>query len=338
VTAIGGQGREAFLLGAGFSCALSEAMPDTKALGRGVASRLTHAGHSTELLYGLYGGNFEAWLTQLAEGRPWVSEADNLRDRAMFLEASSLVADIIRMAQRQAGARASWLGRLVTFWHQNRSVVLTLNYDTLIEQAIDDLHLKDNGELVHYSTAYAIPVTSATMRRAGVLAQGFDIETLRLLKLHGSINWYYSGSDSPHGETVYEGGLTYGWDAEYVHVTGDRGLDLLVDKVPFVVPPTGTKSTFFNNETIRAQWSVANEFLRGCRLVVMGYSLPEADHLMRLFLDQSVDEITLVNSDPEIGTHFRRLLPRCQIIDEPWVTATNPIEEFVSALDVLPAE
>jgi hypothetical protein len=70
----------------------------------------------------------------------------------------------------------------------------------------------------------------------------------------------------------------------------------------------------------------------------MGYSLPEADHLMRLFLDQSVNEITLVNSDPEIGPHFRRLLPRCQIIDEPWVTATNPIEEFVSALDVLPAE
>jgi hypothetical protein len=73
-----------------------------------------------------------------------------------------------------------------------------------------------------------------------VLAQGSDIETLRLLKVHGSINWYYSGSDSPHGETVYEGGLTYGWDAEYVHVAGDRGLDLLVDKVPFVVPPTGT--------------------------------------------------------------------------------------------------
>ena len=105
MTAIGGQGRDAFLLGAGFSCALSEVMPDTKALGREVASRLTHAGHSTELLYGLYSGNFEAWLTQLAEGRPWASEADNLRDRAMFLEASSLVADIIRMAQRQAGAR-----------------------------------------------------------------------------------------------------------------------------------------------------------------------------------------------------------------------------------------
>jgi len=333
----GGQGNDAFLLGAGFSHSVSEVMPLTNALGLEIASRLTRQGHNTTLLQGLYRNNFEAWLTQLAEGRPWASEADNLRDRAMFLDASSQVAEIIRMAQRQSGPRAKWLDRLVTFWHQNQSVVLTLNYDTLVEQAVQDLHLKDHGELVHYTSAYAIPVTSANLRRAGVWGADPDIETLRLLKLHGSINWYYSGSDSPHGETVYEGGLTYGWDAEYTHVVGDRGLDLLVDKVPFVVPPTGTKSSFFNNETIRAQWSVASEFLRPCQLVVMGYSLPEADHLMRLFLDQTVaGNITLVNCDPDIGAHFRRLLPRSRIVDEPWVGTPDAIERFVSALTVRP--
>ena len=239
----------------------------------------------------------------LAEGRPWASEADNLRDRAMFLDASSLVGEFIRVAQRQMGQRADWLPRLVTFWHQNRSVVLILNYDTLVEQTVQDLHLRDHGELVHYTSAYAVPVTSANLRRSGVFGADPDIDTLRFLKLHSSINWYYSGSDSPHGETVYERGLTYGWDSEYIPVVGDRGLDLLV-------PPTGTKSSFFNNETIRTQWSVASEFLRPCQLVVMGYSLPEADHLMRLFLDQTVvGNITLVNCDPDIRARFRRLLP-----------------------------
>ena len=184
-----------------------------------------------------------------------------------------------------------------------------------------------------------MPVTSANLRRSGVFGADPDIETLRLLKLHGSINWYYSGSDSPHGETVYEGGLTYGLNSEYVPVVGDRGLDLLVDKVPFFVPPTGTKSSFFNNETIRAQWSVASEFLRPCQLVVMGYSLPEADHLMRLFLDQTVvGNITLVNCDPDIGAHFRRLLPRSRIVDEPWVGTSDAIERFAASLTILPTD
>src|ERR1700722_15905000 len=93
----GGQGNDAFLLGAGFSHAVSEVMPLTNALGLEIASRLTRQGHNTTLLQGLYGNNFEAWLTQLAEGRPWASEADNLRERAMFLDASSQVAEIIRM-------------------------------------------------------------------------------------------------------------------------------------------------------------------------------------------------------------------------------------------------
>lgn len=329
---------DAFLLGAGFSHAVNDEMPLTRELGLEVANELVRRGHDITLLSGLYRNDFEAWLTHLAEGRPWTSEADSLRDRAMFLDASLLVAQVIEDAQRRRAIdRPRWLSHLVTWWHQNESVVLTLNYDTIIEETVQALLLPSGGAgPVHYSSIYAVPISSSRLRRGGI-SEVDDQETLRLLKLHGSINWYYSGSDSPHGETVYEGGLTRGWDSKRIWAVGDRDLDLLVDKVPYVVPPTGTKSSFFNNETIRAQWSVANQFCWPCRMVVMGYSLPEADHLMRLFIEQSVRDraLTLVDSDPNIGEHFRKLLPGFDV-DETWVGTSDTIQRFVEGLSLIP--
>jgi len=89
VSSEGGQGMDAFLLGAGFSKAVSRSMPLTTELGREIAGRLQAQGHDTSAPSELYEGDFEAWLTQLAEGRPWTAEAGALRDRALFLDASS---------------------------------------------------------------------------------------------------------------------------------------------------------------------------------------------------------------------------------------------------------
>lgn len=321
---MGLNGSDAFLLGAGCSHAVSESMPLTNQLGAEVAVQLARYGHDVSILTNQFGGDFEAWMTYLAEGRPWVSEADNLRDRALFLDASHSIADILERSLDRS-ERPAWLSSLVQYWHQSESVVLILNYDTLIEEAFQSLAPRDTHEqLIHYSSVYAIPITSAKLRRAGVLGGG-DPRTMRLLKLHGSINWYYSGSTSTRGETIYEGGLTRGWGAKRTELVGDRDLNLLVDKVPYIVPPTGMKSTFFNNETIRAQWSVGQRFCRGLgSIVIIGYSLPESDRLMRTFLEESMTfrRIILVNSDPKITEHFERLLPTFEI-DDRWVEGSS---------------
>lgn len=328
---------DAFLLGAGFSRAVSAAMPLTNDLGSEIAAHLKAAGHDVSLLTELFGGDFEAWLTHLADGRPWTSEAGNLRDRARFLDASRMIAQILESRQITVSL-PDWFTHLVSWWHTNESVVLTLNDDTLVEEAVQSLHLKDDdGKLVHYSSVYAIPVTSARLRRSAIFGAE-DPNTLRLLKLHGSINWYYSGSEAPRGEAIYEGGLTRGWDSRRIEVVGDRSLNLLVDKVPYVVPPTGTKSSFFENETIRAQWAVGNRFCRETgHLVVMGYSLPVADRLMRVFLEESVTSrrITLVNIDPTTEAHFKHLLPSFAI-DATWVGggSSGPIERFARGLTI----
>jgi hypothetical protein len=315
-------------------------MPLTRGLGEQVAALLTKRGCDTSALTDLYRNDFEAWLTQLAEGRPWTSEADHLRDRAWFLEASTLIGEILRHSQRTAFDRPPWLSRLVTFWHQNRSIVLTLNYDTLIEEAVQRLHLRRVGQLVHYSQVYAVPITSANARRGGMFAAD-PAQTFRLLKLHGSLNWWYSGADSSQGETLYDGGLTQSWDSEYIEVVGDRDTSMVVDKVPYIVPPTGAKTSFFNNETIRAQWRVAEKFLRGGQLVIMGYSLPEADRLMRRFLSDAPlmppVEITLVDCNPEIAEHFRESLPNFTF-NNIWCGTPDAIERFANELQVSDVE
>jgi hypothetical protein len=72
-------------------------------------------------------------------------------------------------------------------------------------------------------------------------------------------------------------------------------------------------------------------------MVVMGYSLPEADHLMRLFIEQSVRDraLTLVDSDPNIGEHFRKLLPGFDV-DETWVGNSDTIQRFAEGLFLIP--
>jgi hypothetical protein len=327
---------DAFLLGAGFSHAVSDAMPVTRELGGQIAKQLTGRGYDTSALRELYGGDFEAWLTQLVEGRPWTTEAEHARDRGLFLDATSLIGQNIRLALRKA-ARPPWLERLVTYWHQNRSVVLSLNYDTIVEEAVQKASLKHDGTLIHYSDIYAVPITSAKLRRAGIFGNDY-VQTFRLLKLHGSINWWYSGSDAARGETLYDGGLTHGWDSEFTEVVGDRDLNLLADKVPYVVPPTGTKSSFFTNETITAQWSVAHRFLRGCQLVVMGYSLPEGDHLMRRFLHEAplmTAEVSLIDCDERIAERYERLLPGFSFSAN-WSGSVDAVERFANQLPISP--
>lgn len=332
---------DVYLLGAGFSKAVSDEMPNTKQLGKAIAERLAQSGHDVSTLAVLFDYDFEAWLSYLAEERPWATPSDNLRNRALFLDASRLIAVQLHWDQsRISGQDRPWLNRLVRYWHRQQSVALTLNYDTLIEEAVQASLTQSSGERVHFPSIYVVPITNPMLRQAGTFG-GKDPDTMRFLKLHGSTNWYYSGSDTPHGETIYYGGLTHGWDASRPEVVGDQSLDPLEDKVPYIVPPTGTKSTFFNNETIRAQWAVAERFARGQgRLVVIGYSLPESDRMMRTFLAEGLGHrpLVLVNSDPGIVHHFRKLLPHQVIEDETWVGRADVVQEFVAALPEAPED
>jgi hypothetical protein len=151
------------------------------------------------------------------------------------------------------------------------STVVTTNYDELIERAFKDL---SGGEVGHGSL-YSVPITNALTRVATVFG-GEVIGPFKLLKLHGSLNWYYSGRDSYYGEPIFDAAVRTGWNTNLDLI--DDAEMAVSDKTPLVIPPTFGKSSFFQNETILTIWRNAWQAVTNAdRLICIGYSLPRSD-------------------------------------------------------------
>jgi hypothetical protein len=86
---------EVFVLGSGFSRALSPEMPLTDELGSQVAARL-----GLDLTF--EGGDFEVWLSRLAEDQLDLTQSENLANRAQFAKASGIVASVLAEAEEEA--------------------------------------------------------------------------------------------------------------------------------------------------------------------------------------------------------------------------------------------
>jgi hypothetical protein len=101
----------------------------------------------------------------------------------------------------------------------------------------------------------------------------------KLLKLHGSLSWWYSGPDAEQSDPIY----WTGWRGRFGEGMQDLWPEfgdesLVVDKVPMLVPPAATKTPFYKNRLLAAQWTQAAEALQNAdELVLMGYSAPVTD-------------------------------------------------------------
>ncbi len=263
---------------------------------------------------GMMRDNFAHALSYLEQAKPWLTEAENLRHRALFLEFSDKIArdldatvsDVIHEVGQKVPA---WLEQLIRHWHEQRCTVLTLNYDTLIETIAATLSF--NGERLTAQQLYPPLLTDAGLRSAG-RGTGQPSESFRLLKLHGSTNWYYSGRRQAYGEPIFfvpplpatDGGP----DARRQH---EFRMKAVADKYPFLIPPVYDKTALLTHETIRALWFEGGDALRRARRVIcMGYSLPESDLTMKHFLRTSCAaraEILIVDPSVEALRNFERL-------------------------------
>lgn len=280
--------QEVYLLGAGFARAILPSMP----LLQDLSARMEHALADTSLIPEPVGAmmweNFAHALSYLEQEKPWVTEADNLRHRALFLEISNAMArDLdatVAQAAEQLGRNVpAWLEQLIRHWH-HRCHVVTLNYDTLIESVAARVRLPP-GDGVHARDIYPPLLTDAALR-SGSPRPGKPRASFRLLKLHGSTDWYYSGRSSARGEPIYfVPPLRAGEPEEHEEREHQERLRAVTDKYPFLIPPIYDKSPLLTHETIRALWFQAGEALQHAeRVVCLGYSLPESDLTMKHFL------------------------------------------------------
>lgn len=284
--------RDVIIAGAGFSRSISDAMPLTDELGRAATD-------NAEILDapGFDGGTFETWLSRLAEPQPYLTEIENLQNQVNFQRLSQAIHDVLRAAQNEvlASGMPEWLRRFVVALHYRRAAVITFNYDLLIEHALTNAGLWDfemnfsQGEDVLWTEMLGdLPgFPPAPARLSGPLK-----ETLSLLKLHGSLNWYWIPTDSI-GTT-----LNF-WDLE--PADGDLHR-YLPGRVPFVVPPASLKSSYFRSPVLRQTWQTAAAALRAAdRVALLGYSLPLTDQVAAGLLSDSVrtgTELMVVNPDP----------------------------------------
>ena len=311
---------EVFILGAGFSKAISRWMPLTRDLSKEVTK--SYAGSLPPEIQSMVEEDFEKALTFLAQQKPWLSEAQNLRHRALYLDLTQVIRGLFRLKNRDpsifgTNSVPEWLQFLICYWHENRCSVISLNYDTLIERFASMLCCWKKTLKIPTGTLYPVPLTPAAQRSAGVIGSD-PIETFRLFKLHGSINWFYSGASDFFGEDIYYvpcfGGVDSafdvfpdGKDREKMHQS------YLSDKVPLIIPPALDKSAFFQHESLRSLWFQAGEAIkRADKIICMGYSLPGSDLTMAQFLKSCAPvkhiPFEVINFEPNRADHFTSVL------------------------------
>ena len=324
---------EVFILGAGFSKAIHSRMPTMDEISTEVLKRLERAGLPTNDLKQL-GNNIELWMTYLCQSQPWLKNYENDQNRAKAGIIRQQIREIVEDRTSEAALSVSpdWLDRLVKAWHSNHNTtIITLNYDTLIERAVRELIINDETVHVPSDQIYP-PYFSNIASRPGVGLWGHrKIDTFSLFKLHGSVNWFYSGRDDFFGETIYYSNVPpLGRD----HLIKEDFLASLArDKESLIIPPVNEKTTYFNNETVKALWREAGiAFRRAKKVFVIGYSLPDSDLGMRLFLsnNQPIPRVPMyiIDINPNTASRYKGCLQSLEILDE-FSKMENPVEEFV---------
>jgi hypothetical protein len=276
-------------------------MPVTDELGREAVSRIVTS--NVPVPEQFRGGAFEEWLSRLAEDQPDLDEAENLQRRALFSQLSHSIAEVVEERQREVWsstpATLGMLFRFVAVLHAWRSPVVTFNYDTLIEQAVDEHCLWDwnvNRKAQHSDILDHMPMRPAANMRWGEEHE----ETFRLLKLHGSLNWWWVPGDVTGG--TINRWVTTGIEAPDSERIAEREREM-PGRSRFIVPPSALKSAFYANPLTRELWRrAARAAAAADELYLVGYSLPRTDLVTVGMLRDRIGpntKVIIVNPDPE---------------------------------------
>ena len=339
--------REVFILGAGFSRAISNRMP---LMGGDLTSAIGKEFSSDPLFRKVPFSNtdIELAMTYLAGQNPWLDEADGFANRALLSRIIQTVWDHIHYKIPEVLSELPecrcWLVQLVHWLHTRAAVVITFNYDTLLERAFRTVMLSDKRnqpERVHPIDLYTIPLIQ--------LGSGMDLyggpwlkHTAEVLKLHGSVNWFYSGRSSYSGEPLYYI-CPMGWSS--LDPTERDARAVVAGRRPLIAPPVSDKSGYFDHEHLRFLWNRAATAIRNARRIYcIGYSLPKTDLAARFLFGAaqppSKVPFVLVNrprmqtleGDVAVETHYRTVLPDTYEVDATYLAEGEPVRSFVRAL------
>jgi hypothetical protein len=310
--------REVFILGAGFSKAISDQMPTLDELGHRIAGPfaktpsfvlLPPAAKAAVSAGRLPGGTLEAWLSHLATAAPFLDTSEQLHNSAIAQELVKLLVDEIERSEAVAlsAAMPYWLRRLVALWDRLDAKVITFNYDTLLEQAVNASEMP----WIDWQGFSAEPVGAVAVNP---------------LKMHGSTNWWWIPGDR---------GL---FAVQPTPLAGRWGQPQPSLPVPgmerFIVPPLASKSDYYDLSFTRQDWMAAREALQGAsRVVLMGYSAPATDltvaSLLSNYADPDTPVVVVDNAPDDIVSRLHQVgLRKAAPFQGP-----DPIRQFAEAYE-----
>jgi hypothetical protein len=170
--------------------------------------------------------------------------------------------------------------------------IITFNQDIQVEKM---LHLMASvrrwaplaDKIFAFPALYGLPpqrsrqVTIPSGPSPDIFDHGGDADNcIRLMKLHGSLNWYSShSSQEPSREAMFR-------PTRVIHITRRRNIDpgmalqstqRQLYTLPVIVPPVTHKSAVLHSNMIDL-WSYAEKRLRDAeKIVIFGYSCPALD-------------------------------------------------------------
>lgn len=325
---------DVFILGAGFSKAVAGNFPVAAQLLEPILERLKDRLNNGTKPHG--GEGFEQWISRLAEDQPHLSADENLERSAAFLRVSQEIGKILieRENVTLTGQMPPWLAKLLFAWHVRQATVISFNYDNLIECGVNSQHLPmfDRNPVSIHDVLNRLPplppsiqneeTRLSNLQGGGMVSMASDDfeqstpwrDTFRLIKLHGSISWYWVPDDAT-GATLQR------WPniGSFGQPAGDQRAEIrrqLPGRESFIAPPSSTKSRYLANPVIRQLWRDAFEALREAdQIFFLGYSIPTQDQAAMSLIVEGIGDrkarIHIVDIDADrVRDNLAKLLVR----------------------------
>jgi hypothetical protein len=237
-------------------------------------------------------------------------------------------AAIARTTNPLSGTSRYGVGALLRHLWRNREdcelTFVTFNQDLVIEKALTNaLDVARYGEIPWsildcYGIDFQQFLIDARDENNVMSTRPLD-ESLKIFKMHGSLNWVYtvrSGHDPKNSVRNPTTALRcvinqrVRADIQATVGAGQRGRDLL----PVVVPPIYEKASRYG-QVVGAVWSQADEAIRNAdELVVFGYSFPDADFAARSLLrsayhhNPNLSSVSVIDVSSEIAARVATML------------------------------
>lgn len=267
--------RRIFVLGSGFSKSFCPRMPTLRDLNElvpfGIPDEFPHFRDYCKKFLELCNGqqeylNIETLATSILSAQIFPGERERLYHASLRFELLRFIANAIRhdgaIDPSSAGILKSFLKRCVNCPSEGTrdTLLLSFNYDTLIEHAISS----DEKLSAQVSVDYGVRIDPAD-RSAQRAATGHTVD---LIKLHGSLNWFPIK------------GVTDMLDLKSVCQVEpeDRSFPIYCEDTPIYIPMAHAKESFLRGSLFNLLWSKADYYLKNAEeIYFVGYGFPKSD-------------------------------------------------------------